>query len=515
MSMQLPAARMAPRSVMTDRLAERRNESYLALAGALLWAWLLSYPYYGPVALNLLGRLATGQAFSLGHGAGFLLLGYATAPRPSLLAWPRLPCLMAATCGLLGLATVLGREAPQLVITLFFFVGAFSASLVLRWVEGLAQLSRPALPLVKAMICGNVVCWVTGLPLSQPVSAYVSLGVSTAALLCSPLRFLPLRPPVDTSSLLTWRELIPYLLFGLGVFPCCGLMFRALLPALPGTTLTWISYWPYIIALPLVGCYAVRRGHVALTGATLSVLGLGLLGVAFAPTSAWLLVAYGMLLIGLAGADVFYWLGLVNLYRRGLRSAPALGLALNVLIVAGTGMAADLLHLADPSHMSSAAAVAAALLFLLVPLLLPRLTPEPAGQASREAAAPSVAATDPTELLPEVAIAEGTTAGATAGKAMAEPKQTLTTAARLNLSPAEERVTALLLQGYKYGDIALQLVVSPNTVKYHVRNIFRKTGCSSRGELAALFLRGAKGGTTSADQTSEMAAGLRLDDLRR
>ena len=483
---------MAPRPVMTDRLAERRNESYLALAGALLWAWLLSYPYYGPVALNLLGRLATGQAFSLGHGAGFLLLGYATARRPSLLAWPRLPWLMAATCGLSGLAAVLGREAPQLVITLFLFVGAFSASLVLRWVEGLAQLSRPALPLVKAMIFGNVACWATGLPLSQPVSAYVSLGASTAALLCSPLRFLPLRPPVDTPSLLTWRELIPYLLFGLGVFPCCGLMFRALLPALPGTTLTWISYWPYIIALPLVGCYAVRRGHVALTGATLSVLGLGLLGVAFAPTSAWLLVAYGTLLVGLAGADAFYWLGLVNLYRRGLRSAPALGLALNVLIVAGTGMAADFLHLADPSHMSSAAAVAAALLFLLIPLLLPRLTPEPAGQASREAAAPSVA-----------------------GKAMAEPKQTLTTAARLNLSPAEERVTALLLQGYKYGDIALQLVVSPNTVKYHVRNIFRKTGCSSRSELAALFLRDAEGRTTSADQTSEIAAGPRLDDLRR
>ncbi|NLI91960.1 MAG: response regulator transcription factor [Peptococcaceae bacterium] len=45
----------------------------------------------------------------------------------------------------------------------------------------------------------------------------------------------------------------------------------------------------------------------------------------------------------------------------------------------------------------------------------------------------------------------------------------------------------MILQGYSYSQIAEQLFVTPNTVKYHVRNILRKTGVNNRYELCIIL----------------------------
>jgi DNA-binding CsgD family transcriptional regulator len=58
----------------------------------------------------------------------------------------------------------------------------------------------------------------------------------------------------------------------------------------------------------------------------------------------------------------------------------------------------------------------------------------------------------------------------------------------LNLTPMELKVADLVSQGLSNKDVAAQCWVSPRTVAFHLRNVFTKTGVTSRGELAHINL---------------------------
>ena len=55
------------------------------------------------------------------------------------------------------------------------------------------------------------------------------------------------------------------------------------------------------------------------------------------------------------------------------------------------------------------------------------------------------------------------------------------------LSRRETELLRLVLQGMSNKDIANQLFISENTVKFHMRNLLRKTGCDNRKNLNQLF----------------------------
>jgi DNA-binding CsgD family transcriptional regulator len=58
----------------------------------------------------------------------------------------------------------------------------------------------------------------------------------------------------------------------------------------------------------------------------------------------------------------------------------------------------------------------------------------------------------------------------------------------LNLTPMELKVAELVRQGLSNKDVAAQCWVSPRTVAFHLRNVFTKTGVTSRSELAHVAL---------------------------
>ena len=53
-----------------------------------------------------------------------------------------------------------------------------------------------------------------------------------------------------------------------------------------------------------------------------------------------------------------------------------------------------------------------------------------------------------------------------------------------DLTRREEDVLVLLATGRTASEVASELVVSPNTVKTHIRNLYRKLGINRRGDLA-------------------------------
>lgn len=53
----------------------------------------------------------------------------------------------------------------------------------------------------------------------------------------------------------------------------------------------------------------------------------------------------------------------------------------------------------------------------------------------------------------------------------------------LTISPAEQRVLAVLLQGHSNSRIASQLRLSPRTVESHISAMLEKTSCRSRSQL--------------------------------
>ncbi len=68
-----------------------------------------------------------------------------------------------------------------------------------------------------------------------------------------------------------------------------------------------------------------------------------------------------------------------------------------------------------------------------------------------------------------------------------EPLESLSYVA-CELTPSEERIIQLLASGLQRKDIAQQLNVSINTVKFHLENLYRKLGVHGQAAAVARFL---------------------------
>ncbi len=60
---------------------------------------------------------------------------------------------------------------------------------------------------------------------------------------------------------------------------------------------------------------------------------------------------------------------------------------------------------------------------------------------------------------------------------------------KYGLSKRELEVAKLMLEGVANPEISTKLFISENTVKFHVKNILKKTGCSNRTELSVVLSR--------------------------
>ena len=58
----------------------------------------------------------------------------------------------------------------------------------------------------------------------------------------------------------------------------------------------------------------------------------------------------------------------------------------------------------------------------------------------------------------------------------------------VTLTAQERQVAGFVAEGLSNRDVAAKLFLSPRTIDFHLRNVFAKTGISSRSELARITL---------------------------
>lgn len=59
----------------------------------------------------------------------------------------------------------------------------------------------------------------------------------------------------------------------------------------------------------------------------------------------------------------------------------------------------------------------------------------------------------------------------------------------VELSPFDEKLLSLLAKGFTNKELAQELRISPNTVKHHLKRLFRTLGVSNRTEAVSWYLR--------------------------
>ncbi len=171
---------------------------------------------------------------------------------------------------------------------------------------------------------------------------------------------------------------------------------------------------------------------------TLSVLGLGLTLALIIPGMA----PRGLLSVGLAGSDIYFWLALWSLSQyMSPRKVFGWGLGFS-LVQIGLATVFDIYSVVQGYSREVFFAFAAAITMLLLPLVFSsRFHLVPAAVRRREAMPPAT------------------------------------------LTDAETRVFALLARGAVDQEIASELHISRHTVKFHVRNILHKCGVPNRNIL--------------------------------
>ena len=58
---------------------------------------------------------------------------------------------------------------------------------------------------------------------------------------------------------------------------------------------------------------------------------------------------------------------------------------------------------------------------------------------------------------------------------------------KYELTPREADVLKLIEKNLSNAEIAAELFISENTVKFHMKNILKKTGCSNRAEIISML----------------------------
>ena len=457
---------------------------YVILSLSLLFGWLLSFPFHGPV-LNIYseargidpGSLST--LFILFHGGGILLSGLIAGKARSWRYAIRL-----AGISTLATATAILAAPPALLPFLFAACGAASGVFIAAWSVPFSLQISPVfrIQVMAAIIAAANIVYIAvklSLIFSMPglgkAISMVSLVAATAAVLL--LDTAPGDTPKQTSSPVK----LPAVLVGILcatiflLYINGGFMYLVLYPSSP-ESLTWLPifrdlvYLSILVAMALAGTRIDRMIPVYIS-ASLMILAFAFYSLFGSSTGGWL-SAEILCQSSLALLDLFLWTVLGDLaftYRRPY-TVFGWGLSANVAgILAGGFIGEILIRLNENPELIIAVSTgtSVSLTFLLIPFLATRMSSDLLEKINLFRLRSEKEASDLTDIrVPPVQGIPGFD----------------------ELSPRETEIAGLILRGKSNQEIADELFISGNTVKVHLKNIFRKLSVAGKNEFLAMVV---------------------------
>ncbi|MDF9409605.1 helix-turn-helix transcriptional regulator [Pelotomaculum isophthalicicum JI] len=251
-----------------------------------------------------------------------------------------------------------------------------------------------------------------------------------------------------------------------------GLWFRVIMPL-------FYSRWPEVIGLDsfiyavfyfALALYARKFSYIWLGPVALSLLGLGLATVIIGldrPVET--IITLLLLIAGLCATDLYYWLTLRGLTKMlNCRKVFGLGLGVSLFFITAPGIALDVQLLPSPLSSSTTAVFGACLLFIINPLIIWFLRPLQQYEQDKNVSLNNF---------------DEKNRGGNDVKAGDDKLDREIPAFWYDLTNTEKKVYELIYNGCTDSEISEKLVISRHTVKFHVRNILRKSGTSNRKEL--------------------------------
>ncbi|MGI6176438.1 MAG: LuxR C-terminal-related transcriptional regulator [Christensenellales bacterium] len=473
---------------MADRHPQKRlhislDERKLSiLVQSLFSSWMLAFLFEGQIFYSLAGAFDLAPAVMVfsgiaAHFAGLLFCGFfiktrEAARRLFLYSYPF--CIA---------VSVIFFFPPSVFWTVGIIAGSFLAgSCVATWGYYLKS-STPKNERIKTvadmLILSNILMILLNMAAIH-ISPHIGLALSMLMLLGA-FAF-ALRLPADRAAaspvssgqkekpISIAKPLVFLCLFIVVITINSGLMYQVVGPAfahLIGLT-SWYFALPYIAALFVMRNLPRRMNRTYILYVAIAMIGLSFIGFMSLGRGVVSYLAINTLMLGAFGVyDLFWWsiLGeMLELHKNPARilgiglSANVLGVLLGGLI--GSSVTSANRHSLNPTLL--ALAVVCVTLVLLPPLHK-RLSSLLKGHAYLTAFS-EMPAREQTDGVGRAARFE-------------------------NLSERESQVASLLLQGKTYRTIAGELMISENTVKYYVKNIYSKFNIQSRTELINIMLK--------------------------
>lgn len=453
------------------------------LVHSLFSAWMLSFIFEGQLFNSLASKhgLAPGKTALVGSLGIFCGLLFSCLFIKTKKSAKRLFLFSYSFFVVTSLVFLL--KNPIIMIVFFVLAAVLSGSCVASWafyLKSSAPRNKRIKTVADMLILSNVFMILINI-VAINFSSLMGLSLSVLMLLCAFLLALKLpeddpiaeddkhSPRADKYPGPGILQIFIFLYLFIAIMTMnSGIMYRIVNPAF--AHLQWLASWywaiPYIVALIIVRSLPGHINKTYILYAGIGMIGLSFIGFVGLGRGIPSYFVVNTLMMGACGVyDLFWWSILAEMLELDRNPCRVLGIGLsaNILgIMLGSLFSIHIMYTDNPGLNPTLLALTIVCISLvLLPLLHKHLSALLKGHVYLV----------PISHLPT--------------RKEIDQLETLSKFAKL--TAREHEVTELLLQGKTYKNIGNELVISENTVKYYIKNIYSKIGVNSRDELIDLL----------------------------